>query len=261
MDAALLVCAMVGALRDAASMTPIERAAFLAHAARPAWRARVDAALKLIGEHIDDHSYVSWSAGKDSMVVADLCRRLRQDVPILMVDPGVPTHWTDNERESMLAYAERSGWALKIFPWDKWRRLAAEMSVEEHRRIAHDDMFADLTAWADERGLDQRFVGLRAEESPTRAMHIGRRGKASHNADGRRWVAPIGDWRAEDVWAYIVSRDLPWLTIYDHLGPRARNGLIGRSGVEHGRLGWLKIHYPEAYEEAKRLMPVDAQYS
>lgn len=242
-------------------MDDLTRAGFVAHARSPAFRRRVFATIELLIAQLDRRSYVSFSAGKDSSVVADLCHRHQPGIPMLMVDPGCPTHWLEAERAQWLAFAAERGWNLILFPWDKWRAVESAASDAEHRRLAHDSMFADLTAWADERGLEQRVVGLRAEESRGRAIHLRGRGPQGTNADGRRWLAPLASWRTDDVWAWIVTHDLPWLSIYDHLGARARNGLIGRSGVNRGRMAWLKIHYPAAYAEAKRLMPLEAQYA
>ncbi len=59
-----------------------------------------------------------------------------------------------------------------------------------------------------------------------------------------------------DIWAYIIDHDLPWLRIYDCLGPEARNGWIGRNGLEHGRMVYLRKYYPEAYRFARDILEV-----
>lgn len=59
------------------------------------------------------------------------------------------------------------------------------------------------------------------------------------------------------MWAYILERDLPWLGIYDALGPQARNGLIGRNGVEHGRMAFLRRHYPQAWRVARDTLELE----
>ncbi|HET6374596.1 MAG TPA: phosphoadenosine phosphosulfate reductase family protein, partial [Methylocella sp.] len=236
-------------------ITPLRRAEYLAHSASRRFRAREAEAMDLVRRLIDEHSYVSWSAGKDSMVVADLCRRANPSIPVLMADPGCPVHWTEDERSAMLSYAAAHGWDIHIFNWDKESIMAGSGSVEQKRSRIHGIMFSELTQWADEHSLDQRFLGIRAAESRSRRLHLYGRGPAGRNKDGRRWAAPIYNWSTADVWAYILSRGLPWLSIYDRAGPEARNGLIGHSGASHGRMGWLKIHYPDVYEEAKRLAP------
>ena len=89
---------------------------------------------------------------------------------------------------------------------------------------------------------------MRAEENNTR-----RKFPASTRGETEHTLQPIWNWNAEDVWTYIVRHGLPWLSIYDHLGPHARNGLIGKNGLEHGRLAYLKLYYPEAFLRACEL--------
>jgi len=243
-------------------MDALTRAGFIAHAQSAGYQRRLGTTIALLRAELDDRSYVSFSAGKDSSVIAHLCHAIRSDIPVLMVDPGCPTHWLEGERLAWTAYAEAFGWQLVLFPWDKWREVSAARTIAEHRRLAHAGMFADLHAWAAAHGLDQRVMGMRSEESPQRAILGATRGPSYVLADGTRALNPIIDWRVADVWAYILTHRLPWLTIYDHLGPAARNGLIGRSGATHGRLAWLKLHYPDAYLLARTLMPIEAaQYA
>ena len=240
-------------------MEDVIRAGFVAHSESAAFRLAFARTIALIDRYLDDHSYVSFSAGKDSAVCADICHRRRPGIPILMVDPGCPTHWTEADRAMWLGWAKQRGWNLTLFPFDKWR-VPQHVEVEEYRRQVHDDMFRALHDHAKANGLTQRVMGMRAEESPRRAMLSATRGPAYAYADGGLALNPIMHWTAADVWAYTLRVGLPWLSIYDHMGPYARNGLIGRSGARQGRLAWLKIHYPDAYMEALRLVPEATAY-
>lgn len=243
-------------------MDDLTRAGFFAHRHGAAFKTALSRTLSLIAEHLDDRSYVSFSAGKDSAVCAHICHRRRPGIPILMVDPGCPHHWTEDERRAWIAWADTRGWNLRLFLYDKWTAAVSRAENDgAHRHIVHRAMFADLHAYAAAHGLDQRVMGMRAEESPARSMVAAVRGPAYTYADGGRALNPIMHWRVADVWAYTLRAGLPWLSIYDHLGPAARNGLIGRSGIKRGRLAWLKIHYPDAYIEARRVMPETAQYA
>ena len=201
-------------------------------------------------ENMDSHTYVSFSAGKDSSVIAHLAHLVKPGIPILMVDPGCPTHWTEDERKIWIEYAKCHGWKLKIFPWNKWEK---ERSAEKLASL-HHDQFEALTAYARANGLVKRVIGLREAESKARKITSRYRGRIATYKNGEERLLPITKWRTEQVWAYIVSRGLPWLSIYDHLGPEARNGLIGVNGAERGRMVFLKKYYPKAYEEAKTFM-------
>ena len=204
---------------------------------------------------LDATCYVSFSAGKDSMVLAHAAWTVRPEIPILMVDPGCPTHWLERERERMLAYAAGHDWNLVLFLWDKWRCVGGEVDLDEASRKIHVGMFADLTHYAVENGLTTRLLGLRAEESRGRKISLRHYGLDARLRDGSRRVIPLARWSTDWIWAYIVSHDLPWLEIYDKRGPYARNGLIGISGANEGRLEYLKHYFPEAWLAAKDLLP------
>lgn len=198
------------------------------------------AMVKWLRTRLDETCYVSWSAGKDSTVVAHCAKQLRADIPILMVDPGVPIHWTEGDKANMLGFAQYRGWNVRLFPWQKFAASTSNNEVEYRKQI-HDSMFHDLHAFADSIGCARRVTGIRREESKGRAM-VG--------AQTKNTLQPLADWSNDDVWTYHARHDLPWLSIYDHLGPDARNGLIGKNGREHGRMAFLKLHYPEAFRRA-----------
>lgn len=239
-------------------MDALTLAGFRAHAETVAFRRHVDESAAIIRSEITvTPTYVSFSAGKDSMVVADLCHVVHPGIPILMVDPGCPYHWMEEERERILADLHVREWNLRLFPFDKWATRTAGESEKAYRDSIHAEMFVDLHRYAAEHGLMQRVTGIRAEESPARRALTATRGQSYDLQDGGRAVNPIARWRVADVWAYLVTRGLSWLSIYDHMGPAARNGLIGRNGLRHGRLAWLKIHYPTAYLEALRVLPAE----
>lgn len=222
----------------------IEVAYFRLRAAQYDYRSRESRMAAWLRQRLDERCYVSWSAGKDSTVIAHCAKQLRADVPILMVDPGVPIHWTCGDKAKMVGFAEYRGWNLRRFAWDKFQQPLADNSAEYRQQI-HESMFEELSDYADEQNLSRRITGMRAEESNKRHRFLtATRGETKHT------LQPIWDWSTEDVWTYIVRHDLPWLSIYDHLGPTARNGLIGKNGREHGRLVFLKQHYPAAFQQA-----------
>jgi 3'-phosphoadenosine 5'-phosphosulfate sulfotransferase (PAPS reductase)/FAD synthetase len=111
-------------------------------------------------------------------------------------------------------------------------------------------MFSAIELRAKKDGLTCRVMGLRSEESRNRKMLIAKRGNAYAYRDGTRAVLPIARWSTTDVWSYIVTANLPWLDIYDAIGPNARNGLIGRNGERFGREEYLRNYFPEAWRWA-----------
>jgi 3'-phosphoadenosine 5'-phosphosulfate sulfotransferase (PAPS reductase)/FAD synthetase len=231
-------------------MTPLKIAAFRAHATQTQYQRRL-AALQAMTASLDpDRTYVSFSAGKDSAVIAHACHAAHPGIAILMIDPGCPTHWTEAERTAWLDYAAAQGWNLILFPWDKWGIDLQTESVTDYQARIHEAMFEPIQRHAQGAGLTCKVMGLRAAESRNRRMSIGVRGDHYEYKDGTCAVLPISSWLTADVWAYIVTNGLPWLSIYDYLGPEARNGLVGRSGEKFGRLEYLKQHYPDVWRWA-----------
>lgn len=231
-------------------MTPMQLAAFRAHATQSGYLRKVDAMRQMVAALDPAASYVSFSAGKDSAVIAHACHAAHPGIPILMIDPGCPTHWLDHERQRWLDYATSQSWNLTLYRWDKWGLDLDTESVEDYQKRIHADMFSAIHDRAGRDGLGTRVMGLRAAESRNRRMSIGRRGLVYDYCGGGRAVLPIGIWQTADVWAYIITHGLPWLDIYDRMGPDARNGLIGRSGEEFGREEYLRHHFPDAWRWA-----------
>lgn len=240
---------MVGRLHGA-GMTPMQLAAFRAHATLSGYRRKLDALRQTVAALDPATTYVSFSAGKDSAVIAHVCHAAKPSIPILMIDPGCPTHWLESERARWLAYASANGWNLTLYPWDKWEARRDSDTEQQYRDRIHSSMFDAIDTRARVDGLACKVMGLRAAESRQRTMLVAMRGDAYEYQDGTRAVLPIARWSVEDVWAYIVTHDLPWLDIYDAIGPQARNGLIGRNGERFGREEYLRYHFPDAWRWA-----------
>lgn len=232
-----------------------DRERFRLHARLGGYLVREAALLEFLSLHIDERTVVAWSAGKDSSVVAHAAARIRPHIPILMVDPGCPTHWTEAERAGWVDYAAAAKWRLRLFAWDKWSAVGGARDTADHQRRAHTSMFSGMHAWMAENGYDQTITGMRAAESRGRLMHRRTHGKAFTDRHHKRWLMPLADWSTADVWAYLIAHDVPWLGIYDRMGPDARNGIIGRSGDRFGRAQQIHRHYPEYLATARQLLP------
>lgn len=242
-------------------MSKIHRETYRLHARLPAFRRLVARARGLLEEQLDETASVAFSAGKDSTVVAHLCHSVRPGIHMLCVDPGTPWHWTEDERRMWLEYADAQGWALRLFPWDKWGDvgIASARDERQHQRAAHTSMWHDMHAWQREHGLTTIVMGLRANESIARRWSIRVRGQVYEYSDHpvyRRAVLPIAHWATRDVWAYLVDHNLPWLEIYDLIGPDARNGWVSRSGGAELQAE-LRRASPDIAQAARTVLPTD----
>lgn len=235
----------------------MNRLEFSLYAKRPQYAGRLSWAKKILAEIDLDHAYVSFSAGKDSAVIAHMVHAIKPGIPMLMVDPGCPIHWTESERSTWLQYAADQGWILRLFPWDKYAAKTDDNNAAAYRARIHDSMFDELTCYAQDANLTTSILGLRAEESEGRRIDAYTHGPVYQKKDGTVRCCPIQFWSYRDVWAYIFNAKLPYLSIYDKIGPAARNGLIGRNGIEHGRMIFLRKYYPEAFRYARDILGLD----
>jgi 3'-phosphoadenosine 5'-phosphosulfate sulfotransferase (PAPS reductase)/FAD synthetase len=230
---------------------------FILYAKQSAFQQKLSHLIAVLSSGLDETCFVSFSAGKDSSILAHACHSIMPGIPILMVDPGCPTAWTEKEKSLWLEYAFKSEWNMVLFPWDKWKVNRGEYDIKKYQANIHDDMFHDLNYYAEAHGLTTRISGIREEESRGRKISIRNYGIRYKLASGvERWY-PISRWTTQDVWAYIVSNHIPYLDIYRVQGPSARSGLIGRNGAANGRIVYLRKYFPEAYREAKKLLPME----
>jgi len=204
---------------------------------------KVDRAMNVIREFlVASPAYCSVSWGKDSVVVADLVRRVAPRVVLgnLRVVPSRNPH-CDDVRDAFIA----------IRPM-KYREVVVDYSAVDRSIIGADyDRETDRLWRAGFRELeatcraDRHFSGVRGDESPGRLIRMCRWGESSPNA-----CAPIGRWSLADVFGYLAANDLPVHPNYAMLGggrwdrQHVRTAEIGDShGRRMGRAEWEREYY------------------
>jgi phosphoadenosine phosphosulfate reductase len=131
-----------------------------------------------------------------------------------------------------------------------------ESLLERGKASKRDDMLE----WIREQGYGLQLLGMRAEESKGRRQCFRRRG-LTYQAHGLTVCNPIGWWTTRDVWAYLVSRNIPWHPLYDcetHGETREtlRNGgWLSVHGCNDARVPWLRRHYPNEYRALRDAFP------
>lgn len=146
--------------------------------------------------------FVAYSGGKDSTVMLHL---------VLQQVPGIMVHHVD--------------WGPSIMP----RNIAAEI-LDNARHIGATNVrveecpersswgafyFGSVVPRYRREGFGLVFVGIRADESLNRRRRIAR--GESLGPIPESW--PLKDWSSRDVWAYIMSRNLPYGSPYDKYVP------------------------------------------
>jgi len=192
--------------------------------------------------------YVAFSTGKDSLCVLHLVREQASAVPAVYFDAGAAFP------ESLELLAATGN--VIMFPTlepilDTLRRFDFSCGDElENETLRVCTPIQELLSEYD---FDGVAYGLRAEENHGRAMHAKYRGPIfQYKRDGLWGCQPICDWTYEDVWAFIVSNELPYCKVYDKLWelPREDQRLsywAGETKRRWGRWAILKKHWPELF--------------
>lgn len=184
-------------------MNKYTKKGFLLHSRRNDFKIKVEKSLKIIKEAFDNHNcYVSFSGGKDSTVLTHLCLNLNKDVPVWHWDYGDDLMPRPIESE-VLNNLESLG-AVNIVV-NKRQGDGADTSS------GYKQFFGQISNNKKTYDWNMGLIGVRREESNRRKHKY-----KCYFQDGECY--PLLDWSSDDVWAYIVSNDLPYSSVYDYYG-------------------------------------------
>ena len=227
-------------------MPSAQRKLFLLHAQKPVFKKRVSAALEIIEAflRVSDNPYIAVSGGKDSSVLLALCREIEPRLDAVHLD----THCAYPET---LAIFETYKNLKFVDVGDRFEMLekGGMGYTEKQGKLRNFD--AD---WTRRLGYDGYFYGLRVEESSKRRKHFGLRGAFFQKKDGIWVCQPLAYFAYEDVWAYIVTNDLPYNALYDLMWdrPKHQQRVAGYTLVKeanNGTVAFLKMTHPELFNK------------
>ena len=152
--------------------------------------------------------YVAFSGGKDSTCVLHAVLQQRPNTMVLHWDYG--HHFIPRElHQEIIENSKAIGVNLRVETSEEYGRLGREAV-----NVLGRDMIKNLIPQLIKEGYDAVFVGLRKQESVKRKMRI----------NNNRWLTkmpeifPVQAWSWLDVWAYIISNNIPYLSHYDKYG-------------------------------------------
>ncbi len=184
-------------------MNKYTKKGFLLHSRRKEYKIKVEKSLKIIEAAFDKHNcYVSFSGGKDSTVLTHLALSLNKDVPIWHWDYGDDLMPRPIESE-VLNNLESLG-AVNVVV-NKRQGDGADTSSGYKQFFGQIDENKKVYGW------DMGLIGVRREESNRRKQKY-----KYYFQEGDCY--PLLNWSSDDVWAYIVSNDLPYPDVYDYYG-------------------------------------------
>jgi phosphoadenosine phosphosulfate reductase len=169
----------------------------------------VSDAARLIADELEDAAApcVTSSFQAECVVLVDMLRKMRPDIPVLFLDTVHHFAETYQYRDELAAR-----WNLNLI-----NLRAAEPRPGLWQQSTHDccgrhkvgPLFDALS------GYDVWFTALRREQSPTRATlgHV----EPFTLATGKtlRKISPLAEWTTKDVWQYAKANGIPLLRLYD----------------------------------------------
>lgn len=250
-------------------MQSLDRAAYHAYARQPTFRRRLERAEQLVTEALAQATrpYVAFSTGKDSTVVLDLVWRQDASIPAVYFD----AHCAFPESEAVLERLTREGRPLIRWDVGDFLEILAEAGgptadgVETYTMRKTVEIPARQVAQAYQ--FDACFRGVRAAESNARRQRFRTYPPLWRDAQGMLLCDPIWDWTTMDVWAYIVTRNLPYNALYDRmrvLGVPEHEQRVsywaGETYRHHGRWSRLAQLHPQLYRRLGERFPEVLDY-
>jgi 3'-phosphoadenosine 5'-phosphosulfate sulfotransferase (PAPS reductase)/FAD synthetase len=240
-------------------MTEVERKQFETYAKLAVFRRRVEEAQEIVMKALAlgaAHLACSW--GKDSVAMVHLAQAIQADLPVFHLRTPLQD-LLDNYQAVQVTYCAR------------FQTNYQEILIQDQQTIP--TAVSTLALW---QSSLVALIGVRAEENRrTRGISIARYGLIHQYQSGPQKgsyrVFPLGHWTWQDVWAYTVCYDLPYLKSYDHPAAESKQrsrttnvmpfgSNIGTSR-RYGRIAQIKQMAPEAFRYLQTHYPHIAAFT
>lgn len=243
----------------------------LAHARLPSFKRRVAGALTAISAAREKGRIgVSFSGGKDSTVLLDLARKVEPDIAAAFFDSGCEYTWTYD----MIAHYA----VTPVLPAMSLLDMCRYGGYWGYRTPTDPDatfQFGEVLVkepsarFVREQGLSVVGIGLRGQESRGRLISAKVHGDLYWVKSESVWhLCPLSQWKVQDIWAYIASRDLRYNHAYDRMAdagiPREEwrvSTLLGVVGAGIGRYCFLRQVDPEMWARLSAEFPKIVRYT
>ena len=198
---------------------------------------------------------VAWSGGKDSLVLADVCRQAGIEDSVLVVsnlEYSAFTEWVDRNKPPKLEIINTGQdieWLVKhpqmLFPQDS-NTAAQWFHIVQHRGQAK---------YYKAHELDMILLGRRRADG----NYVGKGSNIYTDGKGVTRFSPLADWSHEEVLAYIHYYNLVMPPIYDW-----KNGYLcgthpwaARQWMGSIENGWKEVYEiePDIVKEAAKKIP------
>lgn len=254
------------------------------------------ALLRRIEQHYSVHAgYLPISGGKDSAVVAHLARQVDPDIPMVFFDSGLEfpetyaylAHLVDawginlhieRSRVPLLTVLASNGSWDHRAPLSPVRTDLHELLITEPAARAHEQ-FGAGELWgvrADEAAgrntLYARALGDEVRRSCNGCCSTPRQRRQTHGGiirrvDGTVAYGPVWNFSTDDIACYAARHAMPLNPVYAKLQclgvPKQAQRLshvLDGSKLEEGRATWLRLGWPQLFDELAEVLPRLREY-
>lgn len=249
-----------------------DRRTYLLHARLASFQRRVNSAAETVKIALSKAKtpVLSFSSGKDSVVLLDISVKAGFQGDLLFFKYGVYSDIeTPKENVELLKYyAAKHGLKYHILNclgevdcWEQCGRFILFPEAEEEKRIfnrTNMDFYKKSKEFCKENGVDLQLIGMRKAESARRKAMLNKKGPIyTVKSRDSLTCCPLANLTSEDIWAYIFSNDLKYLSIYDYpYIDRLRNRdeitmLYNDELIRRGMIYHYKAMYPEFFAWVK----------
>lgn len=230
---------------------------------------KVQKAIKCVKTALDGskNAALSFSSGKDSVVLLNIAIQAGFCGKLVFFKYGIITDVeTPQENIELLKYyAKAHGLEYNVLDclgevdcWEQCGRFVLVPETSKERtafRHTNYDFAKQSKKFETENGIDLNLIGMRKDESKRRKAVLNTRG-AIYQTKARDSVTccPLLNFSDDDIWAYIFSENLKYLSIYDYpYIDRRKNRneitmLYNQAILENGMLWHYKQMYPGYFQ-------------
>lgn len=249
-----------------------DKQAYMLHAKLTPYKRRIDHAIEITKEALSNAKkpLLSFSSGKDSIVLLDIAIKAGFRGDLIFFKYGISSDVeTPVENIDLLKYyAEKHGLKYHILDclgevdcWEQCGRFVLFPETAEERKIfnrTNHDFAKKSEKFCRENDVDLQLIGMRKAESARRKSMLNKKG-AIYRVKSRESLTccPLANLTSDDIWAYIFSNNLPYLSIYDYpYIDRRRNRdeitiLYNDELILRGMIFHYKKMYPEFFSWLK----------
>lgn len=245
-----------------------EKLAYLLHAKLNAYKKRVAFAQATVKQALENshNPLLSFSGGKDSVVMLDIAVKAGFKGMLIFFKYGIISDAeTPIENIELLKYyAYQHGLNYHIIDclgevdcWEECGEFLLEPETREQKRIFHKtnyDFAKKSERFCREHQIDLQIIGMRKKESLRRKAMLCKKGVIyATQSRSSLTCCPLANFSNEDIWAYIFTNKLKYLSIYDYpyIDRRVNRNeitlLYNHSLIENGMFFHYKNMYPEFF--------------